>query len=311
MMRPAGDAVGGGPVAGWEAQLGSRVQDLAERAAAAHHSGDLAECHALALEGLIADPHDTRLLALAGRAGLELGLDDAADLLRRLVDERPEDAGAWADLGLALVDAGDLAGAERALREALRRDPGAVEASVHLAHVLYALGRVSESTELLTAAARDRKDPAVIRNLIEMHRAAGQLRPALESAQLLTEHDAGDALALIDLAELHLELGDHDAALAAYRRLRDVDPEPGHAVFALHGMVEVELRRERWRPALDLAIAATEIDRHQLTTDLLAFVTNKLFGPGQRPAPAWADVRDELVRQRAAHRREHAEALLS
>jgi tetratricopeptide (TPR) repeat protein len=310
MMRPAGDT-GVIGAAGLEARVGSTVQDLTEQAEAAQRSGDLHRCHALAVEGLASRSNDARLLALAGRASLELGLDDAADLLRRLVGQHPEDGDAWRDLGLALVDAGDLTGAERALREALARDPDDTSARVNLAHVAYTLGRVGDATELLAAAARETHDPAVTRNLLEMYRAAGQRRAALETAQLLVERAPDDPLALLDLAELHLQFGEHDDALAAYRRLRDADAEPGHASFALHGMIEVELRSERWRRALDLAIAATEVDRHQLTTDLLAFVTARLFGPGHRPSPEWADLQHELAQQRAEHRRRHVEALVS
>jgi tetratricopeptide (TPR) repeat protein len=291
--------------------VGSTVQDLTMQAEAAQQDGDVRRCYTLALDGLRADPDDARLLSLAGRSSLELGLDDAPDLLRRLVQQHPDDAAAWRDLGLALVDAGDLSGAERALREAVARESGDVAARVHLAHVVYALGRVSDATELLTAAARDSNDPVVLRNLLEMYRAAGQRRAALEAAQRLAEHEPDDPLALIDLAELHLQFGEYEAALTAYRRLREVDTESGHATFALHGMIEVELRRERWRRALDLAIAATEVDRHQLTTDLLAFVTSKIFGPGQRLSPEWADIQHELAQQRAEHRRAHVEALVS
>jgi flagellar basal-body rod protein FlgG len=68
---------------------------------------------------------------------------------------------------------------------------------------------------------------------------------------------------------------------------------------------------EQTHRALDLAIAATEVDRHQLTTDLLAFVTARLFGPGHRPSPEWADLQHELAQQRAEHRRRHVEALVS
>jgi Flp pilus assembly protein TadD len=254
------------------------------------------------LEGLV------RQAAEAQQAG---DTAHAAALLRRAVDAAPEDAALWRDLGLALVDDGDVTGAERALREALRRDGDDVGVRVHLGHLAFLRGDVAEATALLSEAVRlSPDDPAPARSLVEMHRMAGQHRAALEAAQALAERLPDDALAQVDLAELHLLLGDFDEALAAFRRLREVDGEAGHATYALHGMVEVELRRERWRRALDLAIAATAADRDPLTTELLAFTTAQLFGTGDRPAPARAELEERLAQRRAEHRRLHAETLV-
>lgn len=288
------------------------VDDILGKAHAASSEGDLAACHAIAAGGLVAHPDDPRLLALAGRAALDLGAADAVDLLRRLVAVVPDDAGAWRDLGLAELDAGDGAAAVEALRAALARDPDDASAQVSLGHVLYAMGDVEGAAALLArAAAEDPDDPAPLRNLLEMYRMAGRTREALETAQALAERAPDDVIALIDLGELHLDLGDHDAAAAAYQRMRRAEADTDHVTYAYHGLIEVELRREGWRRALDLAIAATALDRHQLTTDLLALVTAKLFGEGDRPAPPRAEVERQLAAQRARHRRVHEEALVS
>jgi Flp pilus assembly protein TadD len=287
------------------------VQEVIGQAEAALRAADFDTCYRMAVEGLRDRTDDPRLLALAGRAALELDLPDAASHLRRSVELAPGEPAAWRDLGLALVNEGDLPGAERALGEAIRLDPADVEGRIHLAHVSYARGAVDDAARLLTEAAdRAPDDPVALRSLVDMHRVAGHHRAALEAVEALAARAPGDVLAQIDRAELQLLLGDLDAALATYRTLRQADDEPGHAAYAYHGMIEVEFRRERWRRALEAAIAATSVDRDPLTTDVLAFVAGLLFGEGDRPAPVRADLEHRLSERRAEHRRLHAEAFL-
>jgi hypothetical protein len=76
-------------------------------------------------------------------------------------------------------------------------------------------------------------------------------------------------------------------------------------------MIEAELRRERWRSALDLAVDATRVDRLGRTTDVLAFVVAEVFGASDdRPAPGRAEVEQALASSRAEHRRLHQEAVV-
>jgi Flp pilus assembly protein TadD len=290
-------------------RMSTSVDDLLQRAQAAYSAGDLATCHALGTEGLASSPDDARLLALTGRAALDLGDPGAIALLQRLVEVAPDDASAWRDLGSAHLNEGDLDSAERSLREAVSRAPKDRSARLSLGHVAYALGDIDQAAALLgQVAAEDEGDPEPLRNLLEMYRLSGRKREALDAAESLAARNPDDAMALLELGELHLELGDYDAAAEAYQRMRAIDVEQGHSAFAYHALIEVELRRERWRRALDLAIAATAADRHQLTTDLLAYVTAKLFGEADRPAPPRADLDRQLEERRAEHRRMHDEA---
>ena len=60
---------------------------------------------------------------------------------------------------------------------------------------------------------------------------------------------------------------------------------------------------------MDAAIDATAVDRHQLTTDLLVFVSAQVFGTGgegREPRP-WPELAAELAAERAAHRAFHAQ----
>jgi hypothetical protein len=120
--------------------------------------------------------------------------------------------------------------------------------------------------------------------------------------------DVGTAL---DVAELALELGHFDEAEVAFARLRALDDDPEHEVYAFHGMIEVALRREQWRRALDLAVDATRVDRLGRTTDVLAYVVASVFGPeDDRPAPSSAEVEEALAASRREHRRIHEDALV-
>ncbi len=138
---------------------------------------------------------------------------------------------------------------------------------------------------LQQAAERDPTHVGAMRGLVEMYRSSGKLEEALDMAKRVGEARPGDVIAAIDVAELCLELGRLDEASAAFGRLLDVDDEPEHEVYAYHGMIEVEARRERWRRALDLAVDCTRVDRLGRTTDILAFVVAQVFGEEDRPAP--------------------------
>jgi hypothetical protein len=139
-----------------------------------------------------------------------------------------------------------------------------------------------------------------------MYRENGRLEDALAAGRKVIAYRPADVQTAIEVAELTLALDRSAEAVEAFRWLRDVDDEPDHEVYAVHGMIEAELRRERWRPALDLAVDVTRVDRFGRTTDILAYVVAQVFGAGDRPAPARRDVEDALAASREEHRRLHA-----
>jgi tetratricopeptide (TPR) repeat protein len=284
------------------------IADLAFPAENAFAAADFKEAYRLALEGLNGRGEHPGLLAIAGRAALELGLDEAVTYLGRLVELTPADAAAWRDLGAARLSSADLAGADQALRTAVRLDPAEPGTRVSLGHLAYLGGAVDEAERQLAEAARlAPADATALRSLTEMRRLEGRSQAAIAAAEELLRRAPDDIAGTISLAELNLSVGNYDKSLASYRRLCELDTEMGHAGHIIHGMVEVEIRRERWRHALDHAIIATALDRHRLTTDLLAFVTAQLFGRGEHPAPSRAEIESRLQARRAEHRRLHAE----
>ena len=77
----------------------------------------------------------------------------------------------------------------------------------------------------------------------------------------------------------------------------------------VHGIFEAEVLAGRWRPALNAAIDAAEVDRHELTTELLLYASAQLFGVAEkeREPKGWDELAARLAQQRAAHRRDHLE----
>jgi tetratricopeptide (TPR) repeat protein len=207
----------------------------------------------------------------------------------------------------ASLEEGDVERARDAFRRALDENPDDISGLVDLGHLCYAAGDTEEAvSHFKRALDQDPGNPDALRGLVDAYRRLGCPEDALEAARPLAEAD--DPLAVIDAAELALELDHLDEAEAAFRRLRSFDDDPGHEVpYAHHALIEIEIRRGRWRSALDLAVDATRLDRLGRTTDVLSFVVAQVFGESDRPAPDRSAVDQALQQSRAEHRRLHAE----
>lgn len=282
--------------------------DSFHQAQAYFNAGNYARGREVALEGLAQDPDDVNLLRLAGKCSLELGVE-AAPYLERVVRLQPDDVDAWHDLSEALVEEGRLEDAAAALEELLRVNPGDIVALIDLGLTLRQLHREGDAIPYLEQAAEASPgNLQVMRGLVDIYRRTGQPEKALEVARAIVELQPQDVLATMDVAEINLELGRLDDAVHAYNSLRGIDQDD-HEVYAYHGMIQVEMQRERWRRALDLSIDATRIDRYGLTTDLLAFNVAQVFGASDRPVPSRAEVDAALAAEGAEHRRLHTDEL--
>ncbi|MGH2933606.1 MAG: tetratricopeptide repeat protein [Gaiellaceae bacterium] len=278
-----------------------------EQALALYDAGDFAGAYALAVELLEKNPRDGTLLRLAGRAGVELGRDDAVAQLQEAVAADPQNADALRDLADALLAEGRLDEAAGAIEHAVELRPGDAAALVDLAHAVHGAGRLQEAIgHLEQALEHEVGNVAALRGLVGMYREAGRLEDAREAGRKVVTFRPEDVQTALEVAEITLELGRLDDAYEAFRWLRDVDDEPEHEVYAVHGMIDTELRRERWRPALDLAVDATRVDRYGRTTDILAYIVAQVFGAASRPAPSRRDVEDALAASRDEHRRLHS-----
>ena len=251
--------VAGGRSAGSPASRMS--EDGWKQARSLYDDGAFRRCLELASEQLAATPDDVEWLRLAGRSGVELGSADAVAQLRRVAELRP-DADAWRDLGDALATEGEAEAADEAFRKVLELEPDDESALTASGHLAYETGDTEAGVSLLSRAAEqgDRSSSAVI-SLVEIYRSLDQPEEALAAARRLAGAAPDDVVVALDVAELSLEVGKLDDAAAAFARIREVDERPDHDLYALHGQIEVEIRREAFAAALELAREATALDR--------------------------------------------------
>jgi Flp pilus assembly protein TadD len=273
-----------------------------EQARARFAAGEFRECREIAMEALAAAPDDVEWLRLAGRSGVELGSEDAVAQLRRVTELQP-DADAWRDLGDALATEGDTEQANRAFRKVLEFNPDDELALTGLGHLAYASGDKDDAVSLLSLAAEhgSRASTAVI-SLVEMYRSLGKTDEALAAARRLAEAAPDDPTAALDVADLSLAVGKLDDAAEAFTHIREIDDVPGHEVYPLHGLIDVELRRESWEPALALATEATALDPRGRSSEIAAFLQAQMSGAGEEPPPSLADVQAALAASRAEYR---------
>ena len=158
-------------------------------------------------------PDDYLTLARTYRAH-ELGKDIAAG--EALVAERPADASARHALGLAYLGAGRLAEAVAQLNDALRLDPGHVEAHNNLGHALQLQERPSEALVQFREAARLAPGNDVVRLNV-----ANALQDVGEVAEAIAEYQATLALNPAS-ADAHNGLG---TALAALGQFADAEQQ--------------------------------------------------------------------------------------
>lgn len=284
------------------------IDDARERARAHFEAGEFSRCLQAALEGLSGAPDDAELLVLAGRAGVELDSDDAADHLRRATELAPRDADAWHHLGEALAAEGRTEEADAAFRRAVELNPEDRAALTHLGHTSLAAGRNEEAVDYLARAA-DRipgASTAAI-SLVDMYRSFGQPEAALTQARRLADAAPDDLLAWLDVAQLSLTVGQLDEARSAFERLRERDDVPGHEAYPLHGMIQVEIRRERWEDARELAALTAAIDPHGLSTEVTAFLGAQDAQRADEPPPTRAEIEAALAASLAQYRRMHAD----
>lgn len=282
-----------------------------ESARASLGAGEFERAREAALAGLAERPDDPALLQAAGRASVELGLDDAQGYLERAAAAAPSDPGIWRDLGADFAFLGRLEDARQAFRQAVELLPNDSRSLLDAGLASLATGRTGDAVAYLKQAAQlDPESDTALHGLLEVHRREGRLGEALTAALRVEERSPANPVACLDVAELCLALGRYDEASAAFTRLRGNDDEPEHEVYAYHGLIEVEILRGHMRRALDLTVDATKVDRLGRTTDVLAFVVAQVFGERDRPGPERPEVEALLASSRIEHRRLHAESVV-
>lgn len=283
--------------------------DALEEARARFDSGDFKASRRMAIEALEGRPDDVELLRIAGRAGVELGAEDAVDQLAKVAELRPDEVESWRDLGDAHASDGRTAAAAEAFRRALEIDPGDETSLTALGHTAYATGNEGDAVSYLEQAAeRSAGASSAMISLVDMYREMGQPEEALAAALKIAQAAPDDMAAALDVAELSLSVGRLDEAAQAFERIREIDDLADHDVYALHGLIQVEIRRDGWERALELAREASTVDRHGRTASVLAFAEAQAGeGGDDEPPPTREEVEGLLAASLAEHRQLHAE----
>jgi tetratricopeptide (TPR) repeat protein len=259
-----------------------------EEARSHFEAGAFGKSRETAIAGLEAAPDDVDLLRLAGRAGVEVGSDDAVDRLRRVSELQPDSAEAWRDLADALSTEGRTEEASEAFRKVLEIEPEDEVALTALGHTAFQEGKGDDAVSMLEqVAGRVAGTSTAAISLVDMYRTLGQPAEALAAARRVAEADPENPLAVLDVAELAVETGDLDEAADAFARLREVLELPESQVAALQGAIKVELARGEPERALELAREASAIDRIGRTAGVLAHLEADL-GAGETPDEAIA-----------------------
>jgi tetratricopeptide (TPR) repeat protein len=239
--------------------------------------GAFAAARDAAIAGLEEAPDDAELLSLAGRAGVELGSDDAVERLARVTELEPESAASWRDLADALAAEGRMDEADDAFRKVLEIDPQDPAALTARGHAAFREGKRDDAVSLLEQVAdRSAGASTAAISLVDMYRTLGKPAEALAAARKVAEADPEDALATLDVGELALETGEADEAADAFARLRDVLELSEEQVAALQGAIKVELARGEPERALELARQAAAIDSLGRTAGVLAHLEMEL-----------------------------------
>jgi Flp pilus assembly protein TadD len=282
----------------------STGDDVRARARALFDAAEYDDSLQAALDGLSATPDDVELLVLAGRAEVELDAPDAVAHLRRATELAPDNANAWHHLGEALATDGRTDEADAAFRRTVELAPGDQVALSHLGHTALASGRSAEGVGYLARAAdiAHGASTAAI-SLVDMYRSFGRNAEALTQARRIADNAPDDVLTRLDVAELSLTVGELDDAYSAFERLRELDDVPGHEAYPLHGMIRVEIQREQWPLAAELANQLAAIEPHGLSTELSAFLHAQAGEPTETPAPTRAEIEAALAASLVEYRR--------
>lgn len=234
------------------------LADLLARAQTSLVAGDSRGCLLACDEILATQPQHPEALHFAGLA--HAALNDRAkgiDCIRQAVGSAPTFAAAWSNLGSLLMDEGELAEAEHALRTAIRHgQPSFTSPLYNLGNLLRHQGRLTEAEDAYgKVLAVSPHHHATLYNLASTLQEHGRLDAALALAQTalrLAPQHAESAFLVGNLLRTQGRLAE---ALAAYDTALASDP--GHAACHTN---RGNLLSEQGRPLEALAAFQTALN---------------------------------------------------
>ena len=266
--------------------------------------GDVTNAQAWAQRcGALADSaKDARYAALQGRIAAVTGnFTEAENHFRTAMRLSPREKGFARQFVEFLQTAGRLNEAVALLEDLTRKDSPEADLLIDLGYVRLANGdRIGARKAVERAAALQRDNKAIQYSLAQMYAAIGQ--PA-QAAKVLSEKfgDQASPRVLNELAGLLLHLERYDEAELTFRALGKRDPTA--ELMVDHGIIWSRIRRSDWRGALDVALNATRLDRHGVTTQFLTYAKDRLF----RQPPNAPEREAELLQYLRDEMREYAE----
>lgn len=208
--------------------------DAAAQARRLAEAGDLDAAASVCVTALQTFGDDPALLRLLGAVRHRAGRNaEAAEVFRKLTAATPEDAEAWAGLGLVLASAERTEDAVAALTRAFELDPAHPAAGRNLALTLMKMRRPAEAARVyrrLVAAAP--ADPELLGWLGHALAASDDAEGAAEAYRAALGNRPGDRNLTLTLALVERDLGDIAASIARFDRLIAEKPDDAVARFS-------------------------------------------------------------------------------
>lgn len=209
------------------------------------------------------DERNRQVVILFNRGGVHL--NEAIDLVKKNLKERPTMAGANLQLAYLERSRGNLQAAVDAARRALEIKPLDPEAVSLLGAYLTELGRPGEALKVLEPYLKVGAVNFDLLTALGLARSAlGQVQAARESFLAAREYDPSNGLASANLGVLELMAGNRQAARAALQHALELDAKIAKAENTLGVMAAQEGRPaeaiERWKRA----VAINEADYQTL-----------------------------------------------
>lgn len=211
------------------------MEQVFSRAYAAHRDGRLDDAERGYRATLAADPVHVDALHLLGVLRHQQGQHaEAADLVRRAVDLRPDDAALQLNLGNALKALGQLEAAIERFRNALTLSPAFALAHYNLGNAYAALGRHEDAMFSFGHSVRLQPgDASSHNNLGNAYHALGRYTEAVDSFRRALKIRPSHAGAHNNLGMSLNALGDTEGALVQFRAALAAQPRFVAAHFNL------------------------------------------------------------------------------
>ena len=196
----------------------------------------LAEIYELATSAIETDPDSVEARVAIGYHAIHRGdLDAAIDAADRAIRIAPESHSGYTLRGRARLSQNRVDEGLADLRQAVSFAGTDMEARLALAWALWKLGRNNEAAGEYEKVLRYNPDsPAALNNLGAIYGQQGRLLDAIPLFRHLLEL-SDDADAAHNLANCYFYSDRMDEALAAYKRVLEIDPEN---IYAPHGLAE-------------------------------------------------------------------------